>query len=48
MKTHGKEIWFNAATRRELINITSRVEQRLAESGIMEGMCVSKRDADLQ
>ena len=40
MKTYRKELWFNAATRRELINITSQVEQCLAESGVKEGMCL--------
>ena len=40
MKTYRKELWFNTQTRRELINITSQVEQCLAESGVKEGMCL--------
>jgi secondary thiamine-phosphate synthase enzyme len=40
MKTYRKELWFNTQTRRELINITSQVEQCVAESGIKEGMCL--------
>jgi len=40
MKTYRKELWFNTGARRELINITSRVEQCLAESGVKEGLCL--------
>jgi secondary thiamine-phosphate synthase enzyme len=40
MKSYRKELWFNAQTRRELINITSQVEQCLAESGVKEGLCL--------
>ncbi len=40
MKTYRKELWFNTKHRRELINITSDVEQCLAESGIREGLCL--------
>ena len=40
MKTYRKELWFNTATRRELVNITQQVEQCLAESGVKEGMCL--------
>jgi secondary thiamine-phosphate synthase enzyme len=38
MKSYRKELWFRTRTRRELINITSQVQQCLAESGIQEGM----------
>jgi len=38
MKSYKKELWFNAASRRQLINITPQVEQCLAESGIAEGL----------
>ncbi len=38
MKNYKKELWFNAAGRRQLINITPQVEQCLAESGIEEGL----------
>ena len=40
MKTYRKELWFNTGARRELINITSQVEQCLAESGVKEGLCL--------
>jgi secondary thiamine-phosphate synthase enzyme len=38
MKSYRKELWFNASSRRELINITPEVESCLAESGIREGL----------
>ena len=38
MKSFRKELWFNTTTRRELINITPKVEQCLTESGIKEGL----------
>ena len=38
MKSYRKELWFQVSRRRELINITSDVEQCLAESGITEGL----------
>ena len=38
MKSYRKELWFEVKKRRELINITPRVEECLAESGIREGM----------
>jgi secondary thiamine-phosphate synthase enzyme len=37
MKSYRKEMWFNAANRREFINITPQVQQCLEESGIKEG-----------
>jgi secondary thiamine-phosphate synthase enzyme len=37
MKSYRKELWFNAANRRELINITPQVEEALRKSGIKEG-----------
>jgi len=37
MKSYRKELWFDVRGRREFINITSEVEQCLAESGIKEG-----------
>ena len=37
MKSFREELWFNTSSRRELINITPRVEQCLKESGIQEG-----------
>jgi secondary thiamine-phosphate synthase enzyme len=38
MKSHRAELWFETPGRREFINITPRVEQALAESGIDEGL----------
>ncbi len=40
MKSIKKELWFNTATRRAYINITSQVEECLQESGIKEGLCL--------
>ncbi len=38
MKSYRKEIWFETPTRRQLVNITSQVEECLRESGIQEGL----------
>ena len=38
MKSYRKELWFRTRTRRELVNITSQVQQCLAESGVQEGL----------
>ncbi len=38
MKHYRKELWFETARRRELINITPQVEMCLRESGIREGL----------
>ncbi len=38
MKSYRKELWFNIAKRRELINITPDVQTCLRESGIKEGL----------
>ena len=38
MKSHRQELWFHAAQRRQLFNITPRVESALAESGVREGL----------
>ncbi len=40
MKSYRKELWFNIAARRALVNITSQVEACLRESGIREGLCL--------
>lgn len=40
MKSYRKELWFDIKARREFINITSFVNQCLAESGIKEGLCL--------
>jgi len=38
MKSYRQELWFQAKTRRALINITPQVEECLAESGVREGL----------
>jgi secondary thiamine-phosphate synthase enzyme len=40
MKSYRKELWLNASSRRELINITPEVRQCLSESGIREGLAL--------
>ena len=40
MKSYRKELWFEVPRRRQLLNITSQVEQCLRESGIREGLCL--------
>jgi len=40
MKSYRKELWFNTKSKAEFINITSLVEEALAESQIMEGLCL--------
>ncbi|MFW5820048.1 MAG: secondary thiamine-phosphate synthase enzyme YjbQ [Bacteroidota bacterium] len=38
MKSFKKELWFNIPQRRELVNITSTVEDCVKESGVIEGL----------
>ncbi len=38
MESYRKELWFEASRRRELINITSDIDQCLKESSIKEGL----------
>jgi len=40
MKSYRKELWLNATGRREFINVTSQVEQCLAESDVQEGLAL--------
>jgi len=40
MTSYRKELWLNATGRREFINITSQVEQCVAESEVMEGLAL--------
>ena len=40
MKSYRQELWFETPTRTAFINITSQVEQALADSGIREGLCL--------
>lgn len=37
MKSYRKELWFNTNERREIINITNKVQQAIDESSIKEG-----------
>lgn len=38
MKSYKKELWFNIPARRAFVNITSKVNDCLTESGITEGL----------
>ena len=40
MKAHTDYLWFNTAKRHELVNITDRVADIVAASGIAEGLCL--------
>ena len=40
MKTYRQELWFEIEGRRAFLNITPKVEQALARSGIREGLCL--------
>ncbi len=37
MKSHRKELWFNTTSRRQLLNITTEVQNEINESGIKDG-----------
>ena len=38
MKSLRKELWFETRQRRELINITPKIEECLVASGLQEGL----------
>lgn len=40
MKSYRKELWMKIPERMDFRNITSEVESALAESGILEGLCL--------
>ena len=40
MKSLRKELWFQVPSRRGFINITSRVEEAVRESGVQEGLAL--------
>ena len=40
MKSLREELWFNTDTRRDYINITPRVAELVARSGVREGLCL--------
>lgn len=40
MTSFRKELWFNTSDRMEFVNITHEVQACVAESGIMDGLCL--------
>ena len=40
MKSFRQELWFHAEKRRQFFNITPKVEQAIAESGVREGLAL--------
>ncbi len=38
MKSHRKELWFNTTSRRQLLNITTEIQQEIDISGIKDGI----------
>lgn len=40
MKSHRKELWFEAPTRRAFYNITPQITECVRESGVREGLCL--------
>ena len=40
MKSYRKELWFQTTARRQYLNITGQIQQCLAESGVVEGLCL--------
>ena len=40
MKSHTEYLFFEARSRRELLNITGRLEAAVAKSGVTEGLCL--------
>jgi len=40
MKTHRHELVFNLPARRGFVNITSKVQDAVSESGVKEGLCL--------
>ena len=40
MKQLREELWFNTPHRRDYINITDKVEQLVADSGVQNGLCL--------
>jgi thiamine phosphate synthase YjbQ (UPF0047 family) len=42
MKSYRQELWFSVPERRAFINITPQVEACLRESGVQEGLCLTR------
>ncbi len=40
MKHLTEYLWFNTATRKDLVNITDRIAELVAKSGVQEGFCL--------
>lgn len=40
MKAHTDYLWFETSKRKELINITRKVEEIVEKSGVKEGLCL--------
>ena len=40
MKTYRKDLWFNVAGRRGMVNITQQVRECVTESGVQEGLAL--------
>lgn len=40
MKSHREELWFHAGARRELFNITARVQAAVGASGVKDGLAL--------
>ena len=40
MKTYRKDLWFNVAGRRGMVNITQQVRECVTESGVLEGLAL--------
>jgi len=40
MKSYTEYLWFNTKKRRQLINITPRIQEAVRKSGVKEGFCL--------
>ena len=40
MKSLTRHLWFETTERREFINVTDKIEELVAESGVAEGLCL--------
>ena len=40
MKSLTRHLWFQTTERREFINVTDKIEELVAESGVDEGLCL--------
>ena len=42
MKSLTEHLWFDISTRRDYINLTSKVEELVEKSNVQEGLCLVK------